>query len=124
GYLPMAGSDSDVGALLLGVCEPSRPGVLVFAGRVGSGFDARTRAQLAKRLDASRVKAAMVEGAPVIKEARWVTPELVCECAFTEWTREGSMRHPRFLGLREDKTPAECVREPPPTALASVTSAL
>jgi hypothetical protein len=38
-------------------------------------------------------------------------PTLVCECAFTEWTREGSMRHPRFLGLRDDKGPLECVRE-------------
>jgi bifunctional non-homologous end joining protein LigD len=123
GYLPMSGTEDDVGALLLGVCEPSRPGVLAFAGRVGSGFDGRTRTQLAKRLDASRVAKPMVEGAPVLKEARWVKPELVCECAFTEWTREGSMRHPRFLGLREDKTPAECVREAPPTALASVTSA-
>ena len=40
-----------------------------------------------------------------------MTPTLVCECAFSEWTRDGSMRHPRFLGLREDKTPLECVRE-------------
>ena len=47
------------------------------------------------------------------KDGRWVEPALVCECAFSEWTRDGSMRHPRFLGLREDKTPLECVREEP-----------
>jgi bifunctional non-homologous end joining protein LigD len=123
GYIPMAGTHDDVGALLLGVVEPSRPGVLVFAGRVGTGFDARMRHDLGARLNTARIEAPSVEGAPKIKDARWVTPSLACECAFTEWTRDGSMRHPRFLGLREDKAPADCVREPPSTALESVTSA-
>ncbi|HEY5146192.1 MAG TPA: DNA ligase D [Polyangiaceae bacterium] len=123
GYIPMAGTRDDVGALLLGVVEPSRPGVLVFAGRVGTGFDARTRHDLGARLNAERTSHAertrdpTVERAPKIKDARWVTPALVCECAFTEWTRDDSMRHPRFLGMREDKTPAECVREEEATAL-------
>ena len=120
GYIPMAGTHDDVGALLLAVVEPSRPGALVFAGRVGTGFDARTRQALGARLNAARVKEPPIEGAPKIKDARWVTPSLVCECAFTEWTREGSMRHPRFLGLRADKTPGDCVREAPATALESI----
>lgn len=108
GWIPMAGTTDDVGALLLAVAEE---GKLVFAGRVGTGFDARTRRALADRLARDSVEASPIEGAPATKQARWVRPSLACECAFTEWTRDGSMRAPRFLGLREDKTPLECVRE-------------
>jgi bifunctional non-homologous end joining protein LigD len=108
GWLPLAGSTEDVGALLLAVAEGGR---LVFAGRVGTGFDTRTRRELAKKLAPSRRKTAAIDGAPALKDARWVEPALVCDCAFTEWTRDGAMRHPRFLGLRDDKTPLECTRE-------------
>jgi bifunctional non-homologous end joining protein LigD len=111
GYIPMAGTHDDVGALLLAVVERARPGVLVFAGRVGTGFDARTRHALGARLNEHRSAGPEIENAPRIKDARWTKPALVCECVFTEWTRDGSMRHPRFLALREDKTPLECVRE-------------
>jgi bifunctional non-homologous end joining protein LigD len=118
GYIPMAGTHDDVGALLLAVVEPARPGVLVFCGRVGTGFDTRTRRDLGARLNESLADGPQIEGAPKTKDARWVTPALVCECAFSEWTRDGSMRHPRFLGMREDKGPLDCLREdhiPPPT---------
>ncbi len=109
GWIPLAGTTDEVGALLLAVVDS---GKLVFAGRVGTGFDARSRRDLAKRLGSSLPGGApSVEGAPKTKDARWVVPALACECAFTEWTREGSMRHPRYLGLREDKTPLECLRE-------------
>jgi bifunctional non-homologous end joining protein LigD len=109
GWVPLAGTSDDVGALLLAVAEGKK---LVFAGRVGTGFDARTRRELAKRLGAGVVGGApSVEGAPRVKDAHWVEPLVVCECAFTEWTRDGSMRHPRYLGLRDDKTPLECRRE-------------
>jgi bifunctional non-homologous end joining protein LigD len=116
GWLPLAGSADSVGALLLAVAEGGR---LVFAGRVGTGFDARTRRELGKMLAPGRRKTAAVVGAPVLKDARWVEPSFVCDCAFTEWTRDGAMRHPRFLGLRDDKTPLECTREKagPPTVL-------
>jgi bifunctional non-homologous end joining protein LigD len=110
GWVPMAGTVDHVGALLLAVAER---GKLVFAGRVGTGFDMRTRRALAERLAADRVPAAEIEGAPKEKGAHWVTPKLACECAFAEWTRDGSMRAPRYQGLREDKTPLECVREVP-----------
>ena len=113
GYIPMAGTRDDVGALLLGVVDRAAPGKLVFAGRVGTGFDARTRRDLGARLRAELAKGPTIDGAPNVKDGRWVKPALVCECAFSEWTRDGSMRHPRFLGLREDKTPLECVREEP-----------
>ncbi|MDP9035894.1 MAG: DNA ligase D [Myxococcota bacterium] len=108
GYVAMAGAPDQIGALLLAVTEN---GALVYAGRVGTGFDARTRSALAKRLDADRVEQPVVERAPPTKDAHWVRPTLVCECAFTDWTREGSMRHPRYLGLREDKMASEAVRE-------------
>jgi bifunctional non-homologous end joining protein LigD len=108
GWIPMAGTTEEVGALLLAVSES---GKLVFAGRVGTGFDTRTRRELAARLKPDAVDSPQVDGAPKIEQGHWVRPRLVCECAFTEWTRDGSMRKPRYLGLREDKTPLECVRE-------------
>jgi len=108
GYVPMAGTGDVVGALLLAVSDGR---VLTFAGRVGTGFDTETRRELARRLDRARIERPSIEGAPRVKDAHWVEVSLVCECAFTEWTRDGSMRHPRFLSLREDKTPMECVRE-------------
>jgi bifunctional non-homologous end joining protein LigD len=131
GWIPLSGTTEEVGALMLAVADgaspappgrgrdlerasPAPPGRgphLVFAGRVGTGFDARTRRDLAARLMPDAVDAPKVDAAPEIKGAHWVEPKLVCECAFTEWTRDGSMRAPRYLGLREDKTPLECVRE-------------
>jgi bifunctional non-homologous end joining protein LigD len=124
GWIPMAGTTDEVGALLLAIAEGEK---LVFAGRVGTGFDTRTRRELAKSLAADAVDSPAIEGAPALARpskardraqtgpntagAHWVRPRLVCECAFAEWTRDGSMRAPRYLGLREDKTPLECVRE-------------
>jgi bifunctional non-homologous end joining protein LigD len=108
GWVPMSGTTDEVGALLLAVAEA---GKLVFAGRVGTGFDTRTRRVLAESLAADQADSPSIDGAPKIAGARWVRPRLVCECAFAEWTRDGSMRAPRYLGLREDKTPLECVRE-------------
>jgi bifunctional non-homologous end joining protein LigD len=119
GWIPMAGTTDEVGALLLGVAESESPGAppsLVFAGRVGTGFDTRTRRSLAARLamgDGDRPEA---RGAPKVRDAHWVRPELCCECAFSEWTQDGSMRAPRYLGLREDKAPLDCVREREPVA--------
>jgi bifunctional non-homologous end joining protein LigD len=108
GFLPLAGTTDEVGALLLAVVDRGR---LVYAGRVGTGFDTRSRRELGRRLSPGRRDRAAIEGAPRLKDARWVEPTLVCECAFTEWTRDGAMRHPRYLRLRDDKTPLECVRE-------------
>jgi bifunctional non-homologous end joining protein LigD len=108
GWIPLAGTTDSVGALMVAVADGKR---LIYAGRVGTGFDDRTRRELAGRLGPPYRGAPTVDGAPKVKDARWVDPSLVCECAFTEWTRDGSMRQPRFLGLREDKTPLECVRE-------------
>lgn len=84
---------------------------LRYAGKVGTGFSQASLADLAKRLGKMTIDAPAVTGAPRMKEATWVRPELVCEVRFTEWTKDGSLRHPSFLGLREDKPAREVVRE-------------
>jgi bifunctional non-homologous end joining protein LigD len=109
GYIPLSGTKDEVGALLLGVVDPD--GALHYAGRVGTGFDARTRKELARLIDPDVVKAPAALDAPRTKDARWSTPKLVCEIRFANWTRDHSARAPSFLGLREDKRPMECVRE-------------
>ena len=108
GWLPLSGTKETVGALALAVVEG---GELVYAGRVGTGFDDRTRRNLAIRLEPDGVDAPQAAKVPKTKDARWVTPRLVCDCAFTEWTSDGSMRHPTFVGLREDKAPMDCVKD-------------
>ncbi len=116
GWLPLAGTKGSphgtMGALALGVVVG---GKMVYAGRVGTGFDDRLRRDLAARLEPDRIDAPQAEGVPKTKDAtsrvRWVTPKLVCDCAFTEWTSDGSMRHPRYVGLREDRSPMECVKD-------------
>ncbi len=123
GYTDPEGSRSGFGALLLAVHDDA--GELVFAGRVGTGFDQAALADIHRRLLKLRVKTPAFKNAPRGAEARrshWVEPRLVAEVAFGEWTDEGLLRHPSFQGLREDKDPAEIVREkpvPPPSAAAS-----
>jgi bifunctional non-homologous end joining protein LigD len=111
-----------LGALLLGVYEGKE---LVYAGKVGTGFDDSTLRELRARLDKLEIEKPAFKNAPRGAEARrshWVKPELVAEVAFTEWTDENILRHPTFQGLREDKSPREVVRErpqaPPPEAHA------
>jgi bifunctional non-homologous end joining protein LigD len=108
GWLPLSGAPGSMGALALAVVED---GKLVYAGRVGTGFDDRSRRALAERLEPDRIDAPAADGVPRTKDAHWVTPRLVCDCSFTEWTSDGSMRHPTFVGLREDKAPMDCVRD-------------
>jgi bifunctional non-homologous end joining protein LigD len=97
-----------VGALLLGVVDN---GQLRYAGKVGTGFSAAMRASLAKLLakDAIERPASM----PRLKDAVWVAPKHVAQVRFAEWTADGKLRHPAFLGLRDDKTPSETVQEKP-----------
>lgn len=120
GFTDPEGSRVGLGALLLAVNQGKE---LVYAGKVGTGFNDKLLRDLRKRLDKLEVDKPAFRNAPRGAEARrshWVKPELVGEVAFTEWTREGILRHPTFQGLREDKSPREVVREdpqaPPPEA--------
>ncbi len=115
GFTDPEGSRVGLGALLLAVYEEKKPGEdLVFAGKVGTGFNARTLRDLRKKLDKIVVDKPAFTNAPRGAEARrshWVKPQLVAEVTFGEWTRDSLLRHSTFQGLREDKKPAEVVRE-------------
>jgi bifunctional non-homologous end joining protein LigD len=112
GFTEPRGSRTGLGALLIGYHEDGR---LRYAGKVGTGFDAATLDTLRARLDALEVPEPPF-GEPVKPRppgTHWVAPELVAQVGFAEWTAAGRMRQPRFLGLREDKAPADIVRERP-----------
>jgi bifunctional non-homologous end joining protein LigD len=110
GFTAPQGSRTDFGALLLGYF---RDGELQYAGKVGTGFDQETLDSLGRQLHALARKTAPFANASAIRErgVTWVAPELVAEVGFTEWTTAGRLRHPRFLGLRDDKRATEVVRE-------------
>jgi bifunctional non-homologous end joining protein LigD len=108
GYTAPKGGRTGLGALLLGVHEGK---TLRYAGKVGTGFTEASLADLTRRLGAMKVDEPAVVGAPRMRDATWTKPELVAQVRFTEWTREGSLRHPAFEGLREDKRASRVVRE-------------
>jgi DNA ligase D-like protein (predicted ligase) len=111
GYTDPKGSRHDFGALLIG---HYRGDDLMFAGKVGTGFDDETLRRLGRKLKSLEQDHPPFSGGRLPrKEVHWVKPELVGQIGFTEWTRDGQLRHPRFLGLREDKRPREVVRERP-----------
>ena len=108
GYTAPRGSRSDLGALLLGHFDGAR---LRYAGKVGTGFTAATLRDLSARLAPLRREASPFADAVREPHATWVEPQLVAQVGFSEWTRDGKLRHPRFLGLRDDKPAGEVVRE-------------
>ena len=108
GYTAPRGSRTDLGALLLGYHEDGR---LRYAGKVGTGFTRATLRELAGRLGPLRQERSPFADPVRERDATWVRPELVAQVGFTEWTRDGRLRHPRFLGLRDDKPAREVVRE-------------
>jgi bifunctional non-homologous end joining protein LigD len=111
GFTAPKGSRTDFGALLVGYNED---GVLRYAGKVGTGFDRATLSRLGARLrELERDDPPFADVSPIPAGTRWIEPELVGQFAFSEWTRDDRLRHPRYLGLREDKRPAEVVRERP-----------
>jgi DNA ligase D-like protein (predicted ligase) len=111
GFTEPHGSRTEFGALLLGYYDTG--GALRYAGKVGTGFDQATLRDLGGRLRALRRDDSPFADAEQIRErgVTWVEPELVAQVGFTEWTRDGRLRHPRFLGLRTDKAAREVVRE-------------
>jgi bifunctional non-homologous end joining protein LigD len=110
GWTPPGGSRHGFGALHLGYYD-SR-GALHYAGGVGSGFDAAELGALRARLDALAAPspALLATDEPIDAAIRWVRPELVAEVQFSDWSGAGRLRHPVFLGLREDKPAREVVR--------------
>ena len=108
GFTAPRGSRTDLGALLLGYHDG---GGLRYAGKVGTGFTQATLRDLASRLAPLRRDRSPFADEVRERDATWVEPELVAQVGFSEWTRDGRLRHPRFLGLREDKPAAEVVRE-------------
>ena len=112
GWTPPAGSRRGFGSLHIGYYDPE--GALHYAGGVGSGFDAKTLLAIRKRLDRLNQVAApgmLVSGDPIDPAVTWVQPELVVEAEFTAWSGAGRVRHGVFLGLRDDKTAADVVRD-------------
>ena len=122
GFTPPQGARKHFGALLVGYYEKKR---LLFAGKVGTGFNAKLLASLHKKLKAekrddcpfadlpSKQGGQWVQGITptIMRQIVWVNPVFVCQVKFAEWTRDGKLRQPVFLGLREDKKPAEVARE-------------
>ena len=112
GFTDPQGKRVGLGALLVGYYDG---GTLAFAGKVGTGLDTRLLLGLRKRLDALEVEAPPFVGARGLprKGAHWTRPEVVVQVAFMEWTGHGKLRHPRLIGVREDKAAREVVREAP-----------
>ena len=109
GYTSPKGSRVDLGALLLGYYEGRD---FVYAGKVGTGFDETTLHRLHEQLSTiTRESPPFTRGLVREAGAHWVRPDMVVQIGFSEWTRDGKLRHPRYLGLRTDKDPGDVVRE-------------
>jgi bifunctional non-homologous end joining protein LigD len=134
GYTQPKGGRTGFGALHLGQFVG---GKLVYAGRAGSGYNAKQLKEIKARLDRIRRDTPPCEGpvppegaeggipisaVPDYRTATWVDPELVCEVRFKEWTQEGYLRQPVFLRFRDDKRPEECIRQVAPDSPSSTKS--
>jgi DNA ligase D-like protein (predicted ligase) len=109
GYTEPQGSRERLGALLVGYYDGN---VLRYAGKVGTGYDRHTLELLHRKLTPlHRVTSPFAPGPVPAGEVQWVSPKLVDQIGFAVWTEAGLLRHPRFLGLREDKAPREVRRE-------------
>ena len=112
GFTDPQGKRVGLGALLVGYFERDD---LVFAGKIGTGFDTRLLLDLRARLDALEIPASPFTRAVGLPRlgAHWVRPEIVVQAAFIEWTVHGKLRHPRLIGVRFDKDARQVVREQP-----------
>ena len=122
GFTPPQGARTYFGAILVGYYEKKR---LLFAGKVGSGFTAKSLSILHKQFQKekrddcpfadlpSKQGGEWVQGITLamMREMHWVNPVFVCQIKFAEWTRDGKLRQPVFLGMREDKAAREITRE-------------
>jgi bifunctional non-homologous end joining protein LigD len=124
GFTPPQGARKYFGALLVGYYEKKR---LLFAGKVGTGFNSKLLASLHKEFKAEKRDDCPFADLPskqdgqwvlgitpaMMRRCEWINPVFVCQVKFAEWRRDGKLRQPVFLGLREDKKPAEVARESP-----------
>lgn len=109
GYTAPQGARGSFGALVLGIYDNNE---LVYIGHCGTGFDEEYLARLKKKMDALIAPRSPFRTEPMTNAApTWIRPELVCEIKFSGWTKDGQMRHPVFVGLRDDKDPLEVTRE-------------
>jgi bifunctional non-homologous end joining protein LigD len=122
GFTPPQGARKHFGAVLVGYYEKKR---LLFAGKAGTGFNPKLLASLHKRFMSekrddcpfadlpSKQGGQWVQGITpaMMRRCEWINPVFVCQVKFAEWTRDGKLRQPVFLGLREDKKSTEVVRE-------------
>ncbi|MFP4014110.1 MAG: DNA ligase D [Chitinispirillaceae bacterium] len=111
GFTEPKGGRKFLGSLIVGVYENDK---LTYISHVGSGFSDSKLAEVREKLDKLITPQCPFSSNPASGEkAHWVRPELVCVVRFSEWTNDGSLRHPVFLGFREDKQPRWVVREKP-----------
>jgi bifunctional non-homologous end joining protein LigD len=109
GWNPSTASAREIGSLHLAVMGDD--GALHYAGKVGTGFSAKQRVWWKDELSKDVVPQTLVKDAPRERVATWVKPRFVVQVAFTEWTADNRLRHPSFLGMREDKEVGEVVKE-------------
>jgi ATP-dependent DNA ligase len=110
GFTDPQGTRKGLGALLVGYFENDD---FVYAGKLGTGFDTKLLLELRTLLDAleiAKTPFTKAVGLPRLR-AHWVRPEIVVQAGFIEWTKFGKLRHPRFLGVRNDKAARDVVRE-------------
>jgi bifunctional non-homologous end joining protein LigD len=110
GFTEPQGARKGLGALLVGYFENDD---LVYAGKLGTGFNTELLLELRAQLDDLEIPQPPFKrgvGLPRLR-AHWVNPMIVVQAGFIEWTRFGKLRHPRFLGIRSDKAAREVVRE-------------
>ena len=118
GWQPSTASERQIGSLHLAVNEG---GSLRYAGKVGTGFSAKLRTWLRDELAKDEIAKSDVKDVPRtgVRDTRWVRPRLVGQVSFSEWTGDHRLRHPSFLGLREDKAVKEVVHEKPAVTLTN-----
>jgi bifunctional non-homologous end joining protein LigD len=108
GYMPSDKASRPFSSLL---CAVNRDGTLVYTGRVGTGFSESLQKEILGKLNNILTEEIPVSNPPKNRNIRWVKPVYICEVRFSEWTSEGVMRHPSFLGLRSDKPVEDIVVE-------------